>query len=250
MSSPWLERGQAAQFTVQMTPAWTFSPSNLQIQASDTVTWVNMDDSDYHDSVSSQGIWDSGPVDYLGSYSLQFPVTGTFPYADSFYDQYGMMGTIVVKPATLIPPPLLTNALTLANGFQFSVTNLIVTRTNILQASTDLVNWTAIYTNVATRTGYTYLDTRPAVQRRFYRALVLPYTAVPQPLLTNALAVTNGFQFSVTNLIVSKTNILQASTNLVNWTAIYTNVATKTGYTYLDTRPAVQRRFYRALVLP
>ena len=174
LGGAWLGHVQAAQFTVQMTPSWTFNPSYLEIQASDTVTWINLDDSDSHDSVSTQGYWDSGLLDYMGTYSFQFPVTGTFPYVDSFYDQAGMTGTIVVKPVTVVPQPLLINPLGLTNGFQFGVTNLIVGKTNILQSSTNLAGWTGFYTNVASRTGYTYVDMRPAVQRRYYRAMALP----------------------------------------------------------------------------
>ena len=52
-------------------------------------------------------------------------------------------------------------------------------------------------------------------------------------------------------LVVGKKFIIQASTNLVNWPGIYTNVAPANSYNYVDNRAAgFPRRFYRALALP
>ena len=170
------QQAETASFTLQMTPAWTFSPSNLEIQVGDMVAWVNQDTFDYHDSLSFHGYWYSDPLDYGVTYSLSFPVPGTFAYEDTFYGEAGMSGTIVVNPVTAAPPPVLMNpALQVTLGFQFAITNLVIGQTNIIQVSTDLVYWANIYTNVATSAGYTYIDTAPeASVGRFYRAFTLP----------------------------------------------------------------------------
>ncbi len=167
---------QAADYTVYMTVAWTFSPGDLEIQEGDTVTWVNGDQYDAHDTVSDDGYWDSGSLDYLQTFQLAFPVAGTFPYQDSFYGPIGMTGTIVVDPATTTVAPVLISPVRLSNSnFQFTVTNLVAGTTNVLLASTNLANWTAVYTNIAASTGFTYVDTGAAAfGRRFYRAMVLP----------------------------------------------------------------------------
>ncbi len=168
--------GPAADYTVYMTVAWTFSPNYLEIHEDDTVTWVNGDNKDTHDTVSDDGYWDSGALGYLQTFQQPFPVAGTYPYEDSFYGPIGMTGTIVVKPATVTPPPVLLSPVRLAdNSFQFSITNLVAGTTNIIQASTNLVTWTGVYTNISASTGYTCVDTGAAAfSQRFYRAVVLP----------------------------------------------------------------------------
>jgi plastocyanin len=170
--SLWGNVAGAASFTINMTTDWTFSPASLQIQVGDTVTWTNEDNLDFHDSYCS-GIWYSGPLDYGQQWSLMFPVLDTFSYEDSRYYIVGMTGTIVVGQA--VPAPLLTNVVMLTDGtFQCTVTNLVVGKTNIVQASSDLLNWTSIYTNVAFDTGFLFLDNAAAISPRFYRAYVVP----------------------------------------------------------------------------
>jgi hypothetical protein len=151
-----------------------FDPSYQAIQVGDTITWINDDDwGDSHTTTSTQGYWDSGEVPFGYSISLAFPYTGTYPY----YDEYtGNTGTIVVNPPPPPPRPILTNPTHLLNGsFQCTVTNLVVGKTFIIQASTNLVNWPGVYTNVAPATSYTYVDNGAVgLPRRFYRALALP----------------------------------------------------------------------------
>ena len=159
-----------------MTSLLTFSPNSLEIQVGDQVTWVNQDTFDSHDTVSSGGYWASPPLDFGETYSLIFPVTGTFPYEDSFYGPAGMVGTIVVKPAGSIPRPMLTSPTMLTNHtFQFTVTSLVVGKTNIIQASAGFTAWTNLATNVAASVSYTFVDQAAATfGRRNYRVMVLP----------------------------------------------------------------------------
>jgi plastocyanin len=168
--------GQSArptEFYVFMTDSLTFDPAYLEIQFGDTVTWQNVDLFDTHNSVSDGGYWNSNDLSYGQDYSVQFFLTGTFPYRDTAYYPAGMTGTIVVTA----PPPLLTNPARVGAGaFQFAVTNLTVGKTNVIQASTDLVNWTNLYTNITSSTGFLYTDMAASTftLRRFYRAWVLP----------------------------------------------------------------------------
>jgi plastocyanin len=167
------DAGEAATYTVQMTSVLTFDPNYLQIDMGDTVVWVNEDDFDQHDTTSTQGYWSSPPLDYGQTYSLTFPVSGTFPYEDSFYGPTGMTGTIVVLPIPAAPV-LLAPVLMPNNFFQFTVTNLVVGQTNVVQASMDLSAWTGIYTNVASDTGYTFLDVAANPPGQFYRVITQP----------------------------------------------------------------------------
>jgi len=166
------------RYTVEMTSDWTFVPNYLQIEVGDIVTFVNHDYAYYlHNSVCS-GYWNSGYLDVDESASLQFLGTGTFNYRDSFFYSYGMTGTIVVSPATPTEP---TPALLLdpkwlpEGGFQFTLSNLVVGTTYIIQASTDFVDWSNISTNVAASSVENYVDYgATALGQRFYRSWHLP----------------------------------------------------------------------------
>ena len=167
--------GAAADYTVEMTPFLRFEPDTLQIQAGDTVIWTNEDTVNQHDTVSTQDYWVSPLLDFGQTYSLVFPVTGEFPYQDSFFGEDGMTGTVVVIPA--IPVPVLIQPTLLPSGtFQLIVTNLAIGETNLVQSSANLSAWSAIYTNVASGSAYTYVD--PVAIRttraKFYRVLVPP----------------------------------------------------------------------------
>jgi len=71
-----------------------------------------------------------------------------------------------------------------------------------------------------------------------------------RPIISSPVGNTN-FQFSVTSLIPLKVILIQASTNLLDWTSISTNVALTTNFNFTDTLPMTNTiRFYRALELP
>lgn len=58
------------------------------------------------------------------------------------------------------------------------------------------------------------------------------------------------FEFRVMGLVAGKTNWVQGSLNLTNWTAISTNVATTNSMTVSDLSSKKPYRFYRVLQLP
>jgi plastocyanin len=168
----------ATQYTVEMTSDWKFSPSYLQIEVGDTVTFVNHDYTYYlHDSVCP-GYWDTGLLDVDENVSLQFLGTGTYNYRDSSFYLFGMTGTIVVNPATPTQPTpaTLLNPTPLPGGsFQFTLSNLVVGATYVIQASTNFVDWSNISTNTAASTVESYVDAGATGFRwRFYRSWHLP----------------------------------------------------------------------------
>jgi plastocyanin len=166
--------GRAAEFTVIMTADYRFDPSYLEIEVNDVVTWVNRDQIESHSSVSTEGLWDSGDLYYGETYSLQFYAPGTYPYQDYIYGPLGMTGTIVVKPAA--QRPMLTAPIRLPDGrFQFSLSNLTVGASYIVQGSTNLAEWAGLATNVTAANVETWTDNgAAAITRRFYRAQLLP----------------------------------------------------------------------------
>ena len=168
----------ATRYTVEMTSDWTFLPNYLQIEVGDIVTFVNHDYAYFgHDSVCP-GYWNSGCLDVDDSVSLQFLGTGTYNYRDSSFYQFGMTGTIVVSPATPTEPTpaLLLDPTWLPDGsFQFTLSNLVVGETYVIQTSNDFVDWSNISTNVAASSVENYVDYgATALGQRFYCSWHLP----------------------------------------------------------------------------
>jgi len=156
---------------------YAFNPSYLEIQVGDTVWWRNDDFFEVYSSVSTQGYWDTGDLEPGETAGVTFPFVGSFPYQDYFYGILGMKGTIVVNPATSqTTPGLLLDPVRLPNGsFQFTVTNLVVGQTCIIQASTNLVDWDGISTNLVSADSFLFTDDGAAAAgQRFYRAWHLP----------------------------------------------------------------------------
>ena len=172
----WLTpRAQAADYDIFMDENG-FDPAYLEVQVGDRVFWWNVDSfGDVHSTHSYTYPWNSGPVAFNHGVYLTVTKIGTFPYQD---DYSGDFATLVVKAVTSQPPPapvLLDPARQPDGTFQFTVSNLVAGTTNLIQASTNFVDWTSIYTNVAPGASYLYVDIDAvAFSRRTYRAVVLP----------------------------------------------------------------------------
>ena len=146
----------------------------LEIQVGDIVTWVNHDwNNNPHDSYCP-GHWYINPLAVNASASRVFPITGTFHYWDLCFYVVGMEGVITVKPATPPPPTpaTLIGLMLLQDGaFAFTLTNLVVGATYVIQASTNLANWSSLVTNVAASSVENWQDNEArAFGRRFYRS--------------------------------------------------------------------------------
>jgi hypothetical protein len=73
-------------------------------------------------------------------------------------------------PATLIDPARLPGG-----SFQFTLSNLVVGTSSVIQASTNLVNWSSLATNPAASSVEPYVDNGAAAfKRRLYRSWHLP----------------------------------------------------------------------------
>ncbi len=168
------QSAEATEYTVEMTSGWTFAPQYLQIRVGDIVTWVNHDwTHNYHDS-QCLGYWYTGILGVDESASVVFTNTGTFNYRDSYFYLVGMVGVIIVKPAPPPPPTPATlfRPMPREDGvFTFALSNLVVGATYVIQASTNLVNWSSIVTNVAAGSVENWEDIEAtAFGRRFYRS--------------------------------------------------------------------------------
>jgi hypothetical protein len=75
-----------------------YLPSNLTINAGDTVLWSN-DDASHHSATSNTGVWNSGLLNPGDSFSFTFNNPGDFPYHCNFH--FFMTASITV----LAPSP-------------------------------------------------------------------------------------------------------------------------------------------------
>lgn len=139
-----------------------FNPNNLVIQAGDTVTWVNQDSTYmyyYHSATcrrNGQVVWSTGHIG-IGDQSppMTFPYADTYSYVDDAHSS--TTGTIVVQAPPPVPGTLVGAQMRPDGYFQFSVSNLVVNSTYMIQSSTNLVNWTSLVTNQAAASMETWL---------------------------------------------------------------------------------------------
>jgi len=149
---------------------------------------------------------------------------------------------------TYLPEPPQLSGLTMSNGAARFFLNGLSGSVCVIQASSNLVSWWAIATNTISATGSVQItDAGMAGHRqRFYRAMVVPNY---QPQLSGASLRNGAFQL-VLNGSVGSSYVIQASSNLINWSAISTNTISSGG-TVSITDPVLanyKARFYRALV--
>lgn len=94
---------QAADSTVDMRGN-AFGPSELTIQAGDSVTWTNKDAA-IHDAAALDGSWTTPKLNINEEATLAFDTAGTFEYRCTIHPQ--MRGTLTVTEAAAEPtqPP-------------------------------------------------------------------------------------------------------------------------------------------------
>jgi hypothetical protein len=119
-----------------------------------------------------------------GYYWLDANGTPTIGTSNAGNDEYNVglsqwdnsqMGTVLLKMRVEVNRPILLSP-TGKTNFQFSVTSLIIGKTNLIQVSTNFFSWATISTNVATTTNFNFTDPTPMTNSRirFYRVWELP----------------------------------------------------------------------------
>jgi plastocyanin len=220
-----------------------FYPSAVLISPGDTVYWVNGDLYGFPVQVTSDVPFGNPNyfsfllVDFGDGYGVTFNNQGTFGYHSS----YSQQGYVVVN----IPPSVtITNP---ANNAVFSAPATFTIQADASETPDDIVwdvefflgtsggtnsivddilaPFSASVTNLAAGT-YTLI----AIATDYYFATATNAITITvgsaTPITLNAPRVSgNQFLFDVAGLTIGKTNVVQASTNLTNWTSIKTNVA-------------------------
>ncbi|MBI3414407.1 MAG: Ig-like domain-containing protein [Verrucomicrobia bacterium] len=104
-----------------------------------------------------------------GDYTFRVHVDTGGRYAPFYTNDFNPI-TIHVAPLLLQSP-----SLTQTNGLQFEVAGDIVLKTNLIEASLDLLNWLPLQTNVPNENSFLFLDTEATnYSRRFYRVRLGP----------------------------------------------------------------------------
>lgn len=111
-----------------------------------------------------------------------------------------------------------------------------------LAASTNLLNWVPLATNISP---FSYVDLNSStLSRRFYHAV--PFTNLWAPLVLSSLP--NGSLLLSVAGVQDCSYVVEASTNLLEWSPILTNVFP---FSYSEADPhAFPMRFYRSRLTP
>jgi len=152
----------------------------------------------------------------------------------------------------LAPPAILANDGVFGFSFnQFSFnTRAVPGQVVVIEASTDLVAWVPVQTNLVTGSGlFFFTDPQaPLFPHRFYRARLYAGDLPPPALAPSGSAgfQSNCFTFNLA-AVAGQTVIIEASTNLVNWSALSTNTLESGLFLFSDpTSTNFLERFYRA----
>jgi plastocyanin len=239
-----------------------FSPQPLVISAGDTVTWHNYG-TNAHSSTSRAPtpVWDSGVLNTNQDYSFTFISLGPFPYYDKLYPGMDMKGNITVttnqSPAVSITNPV--------PGASFTApTNLLIQATasdsggTVAQVEFFANNSSlGVVTNApfgivaSNLTAGTYVLSAVATDDGMASTTSSNVTITVKPVLKNpARPASNRFQVTLTGATPSKSTILYASTDLLNWTPIQTNLLSTTTTNLIDPAATNRWRFYRTGQLP
>jgi uncharacterized protein (TIGR03790 family) len=119
------------------------------------------------------------------------------------------------------PPPLLNSRVLNSNGTYYLDVEMPAGIPYLVQASTNLLNWTSVYTN-SSGSKADFLETKPTNStRRFYRAQALPQT-LPQLSVQSSTNV-SGILLKVVG--AAQPCVILESTNQVQWIPVFTNLA-------------------------
>jgi plastocyanin len=248
-----------------------YAPSALSVPQGDTVTWVNADIYPYggHSATSGSGgmpdgLWTSGLVANEGNtYTLDTSAISpnTYPYFCTVdYSLYGMAGTLTITAVVNNPPSVsITNPVA---GAKFlapanitlkasaSETGGSITNVQFFSGATSLGNVTTAPFNFTVNNlgAGNYSFTAKAFDNLGVttNSAAVNIFVQTNSTITSAASLTGGsFKFTL-NGIAGQTYAIEASSNLLNWSALFTNIAPANVFNVTDaTSTNALRRFYR-----
>ena len=265
----------AASFTVTMS-SFTFTPSNRVIAVGDQVTWTNISTGLGSTHTSTRGdplcstngfvgtFWHSGNVVSHATYTFTFTnfAAGTYTYlCVPHCSVQGMRGAITITNPPNTPPTVsITNPIANAafpapadialgadaSDVGGSVTNVQFFFNGTLVASLVASPYNFTLNNVAAG-NYSFTAIAKNNFGTASTSSVVPVFVLTNAILSQPSRFPNG-QFRLTiSGIAGQTYATDASSNLLDWKAIATNVAPANIFNVTDsTSTNILQRFYRA----
>jgi hypothetical protein len=176
----------------------------------------------------------------------------TYYFAAKSYDTFGVLSDFSNETKLMVYPVAAITPNQTANGGGTGKPAFNVSGVNnylyVVQASTDLVHWVAVATNVAP---FSFVDPNASqFSRRFYRTVNVHIPTVDSiPAFAPTPFVNGQLTFNVSGVTnVPLQYVVQASTDLVNWVSLQTNTSP---FVFVDTNASqFSQRFYRTYYLP
>src|ERR1035437_8261808 len=238
-----------------------FSPGTIVIGPGDTMTWWNVDPYGFDVRVTFDNSLSFFLLNLHGS-AVTFPSQpGIYGYQSDNND-YGAV-IVNVAPTVLITTPTNNAVLPAPATFTIQATGFdtpddFVSDVEFFLGTRDATNSIADVSDLPYSASVTNLDagiyTLIAVATDSHgwtstNSIMITVSSGTSVTLIAPRISAGQFLFDVTGLTVGKTNIMQASTNLISWTAIKTNVADNTAMTFTNAT-TLPRRFFRLVELP
>jgi len=247
-----------------------YSPSTLSVPKGDTVTWTNADTFVYNHTTTSgtsptslTHLWDSGTMTNKQTFTLDTSglAAGTYPYICTIDYNLGMTGSLTVTSPANVPPSVsITNPITGAKFLARANVTLMasaadadgtVTNVQFFSGASSLGNVSAAPFNftVSSLAAGNYTFTAKAfdnVGATTVSAQVVVYVQTNSTISSIAAVTGAGFQFTL-NGIAGQSYAIDVSSNLVNWTPLFTNIAPADVFSVTDlTTSGSAQRYYRA----
>ena len=243
-----------------------FNPNSVTIHAGDTVTWTGIGHTvTVTNNASAEAFCGSGVIS--GSCSHTFTVPGTYNYICTLLGHagFGMVAKVIVLTAPPNNPPSvsITNPApsqvfaapgTIKIDVSASDSDGTVTNVQIYSGASLVGNFAGLPYSVtlSNLAAGPYILTAKATDNSGATTTSATVNVTVARIELISPAKTNGqFQFTVRGSVTGKTNLIQASSDLSNWTSIRTNLADGAAFLFSDPDSAVlNRRWYRVLELP
>ena len=252
---------------------YAYVPATLTVAKGDTVTWTNADFiAPYSHTTTSgaspptpSGLWTSDILTNGQTYTLDTSSlnAASYPYfcKIDYNTSPAMVGTLIItNPPTAAPTVSITNPVA---GAKFlapanitlkasaSETGGSITNVQFFSGATSLGNVTTEPFNFTVNNlgagNYSFTAKAFDALGTTTNSAAVNIFVQTNSTITSAVLLTGGsFQFTLKG-IAGQTYAIEASSNLLNWSALFTNVAPANVFNVTDTTSTnVLRRFYRA----
>ncbi len=238
-----------------------FYPSTVVIGPSETVTWWNVDPYGFDVEVTFSGSFSFFLPNGYGQGVIFPSQLGTY----SYHSNWGENGAVIVNIAPTVAISTPTNNATWPAPASFTIQATAsdspddsVSDVEFFLGTSDATNSIADVFDIPYSASVTNLDagiyTLIAVARDSHgwtstNSITITVTGSTPINLSAPRILAGQFLFDATDLTVGKTNIVQASTNLLLWVPIQTNVAVNTSMSFTNTA-SFGRRFFKLLEQP